>query len=179
MSKNCRLNSDKSGDLVRSFRKHEPRALADMYDLYWRLAYYLIARLVQDPKVAVDLVHESFLRAWDQSEQLTGNDDRALGSWLMAIAQNCAREYLEQLASSDLRYSAQPDLSPERAALIADAFHDLSQKEKEVRQLAYCEDLSIAEHLRQPAGSVTERLGSALSWPREDDCELPTNVAQC
>ena len=135
-----------------------------MYDLYWRLVYYLIARIVQDPKVAVDLVHESFLRAWDQAEQLTGNDDRALGCWLMAIAQNCAREYLDQLPSFDLRSSAHHDISPERAALIADAFHDLSQKQKEVMQLGYCEDFANkanAEQSCQPMENV-KGLRSAL-----------------
>lgn len=156
--------------------------MAEMYDLYWRLVYYLIARIVQDPKVAVDLVHESFLRAWDQSEQLTGSDDRALGCWLMAIGQNCARQYLDQLTSSDLRSSAEHDVSPERAALIADAFHDLSQKQKEVMQLGYCEGLSnkgVAEHLRQPTGNVKGQFRSALSWPHEDDSALPMKVAGC
>lgn len=179
MSKN---NRDKSGDLVHSFRQHEPRALAEMYDLYWRLAYYLIARIVQDPNVAVDLVHESFLRAWEQSEQLTGNDDRALGCWLMAIAQNCAREYLDQPTNSDVRSSAQHDISPERAGLIADAFHDLSQKQKEVMQLGHCESLSIqgsVECVRQPMGDVKGQLRSALYWPQEDESELPMNVAGC
>ena len=165
MVRNKGLNGDKSGDLVQSFRQHEPRALAEMYDLYWRLVYYLIARIVQDPRVAVDLVHESFLRAWDHAEQLTGNDDRALGCWLMAIAQNCAREYLDELPSFDLRSSAQHDISPERAALIAGAFHDLSQKQKEVMQLGCCEDFankSIAEQPCQPMGNV-KGLRSAVS----------------
>lgn len=175
MSKNELLNGDKSGDLVRSFRQHEPRALAEMYDLYWRLVYYLITRIVQDPRVAVDLTQESFLRAWAQAEQLTGNDDRALGCWLMAIAQNCAREYLHQLTPSSARY----EISPERAALIAAAFHDVSQKQKEVMQLGYCEDLAsraIADP-RQPAGKVQGRFRSALSWTHEDDSAVPMNAA--
>lgn len=174
MFKNELLNGDKSGDLVRSFRHHELRALAEMYDLYWRLVYYLIARIVQDPKVAIDLAQESFLRAWDQSGQLTENDDRALGCWLMAIAQKCAREYLDQLTPS----SAQHDISPERAALIAAAFHDVSQKQKEVMQLGYYEGIAsraIADP-RQPVGEAQGRFRPAPPWD-EHDSILPLNAA--
>jgi RNA polymerase sigma-70 factor (ECF subfamily) len=54
---------DKSGNLVRRLRQHEQEAMADLYDLYGRLLYVMIVRIVHNPPVAEDLVQESFLRA--------------------------------------------------------------------------------------------------------------------
>ena len=178
MLKNRRRISDKPVDLVRRFRQHDPSALVDMYDLYWRLVYFLIERIVRDPEVAGDLVQESFLRAWDRSEELVGNDDRALGSWLMVIARNRSLEYLGQLKGSDAAFSAQPEVSPESAALIAEAFHDLSQKQRQVMELAYYEGLS-KKSLGEPA-EVSSKGGfeAAMSWLRGDNDEAALNAVE-
>jgi RNA polymerase sigma-70 factor (ECF subfamily) len=60
---------DKSGNLVRRLRRHQQEAMADLYDLYGRLLYVMIVRIVHNPSVAEDLVQESFLRAWNRAEQ--------------------------------------------------------------------------------------------------------------
>lgn len=142
-------SSENSGDLVRRFRERDPSALTDMYNLYWRLAYFLIARLVDNAEVAEDLVQECFLRAWDRPALLTGNDDHALGQLLLGIARNRALEYVEPATSAVVRFSAPNDVSPETAALFAESVPDLSQQHQQVMDLAYCKDVS-RKSIREP-----------------------------
>lgn len=168
---------DKSGNLVRRLRQHEPEAMADLYDLYGRLLYVLIVRIVHNPSAAEDLVQESFLRAWNRAEQLS-DDYSSVGPWLVTIARHCALDYLKssqahlsaQVAIEDAEFPAvtmdQDILSSECARLIEGAFRNLSENQKKVIQLSFYEGLSqvaIAERLHQPLGTVKGWARSALS----------------
>lgn len=168
---------DQSGSLVRRLRRHDPDAMADLYDLYGRLLYVLIVRIVHNPSAAEDLVQESFLRAWNRAEQLS-EDYSSVGPWLVTIARHCALDYLKssqnhlsaQVAIEDAEFppvSMEQDiLSSDRARLIEGAFRNLSENQKRVIQLSFYEGLShaaIAERLHQPLGTVKGWARSALS----------------
>lgn len=168
---------DQSGSLVRRLRRHDPDAMADLYDLYGRLLYVLIVRIVHNPSAAEDLVQESFLRAWNRAEQLS-DDYASVGPWLVTIARHCALDYLKssqnhlsaQVAIEDAEFppvSMEQDiLSSDRARLIEGAFRNLSENQKRVIQLSFYEGLShaaIAERLHQPLGTVKGWARSALS----------------
>jgi len=168
---------DQSGNLVRRLRLHEPEAMADLYDLYGRLLYVLIVRIVRNPSVAEDLVQESFLRAWNRSTQLS-DEYTSVGPWLVMIARHCALDYLK---SSQAHLSAQVPiedaefpaitmdheiLASDRARMLEGAFRNLSENQKRVIQLSFYEGLSqsaIAERLHQPLGTVKGWARSALS----------------
>jgi RNA polymerase sigma-70 factor, ECF subfamily len=171
------LVEDKGGVLVRRLRDHDSEVMADLYDLYGRLIYVLIVRIVRNPSVAEDLVQESFLRAWNRSAQLS-EEYTAVGPWLVMIARHCALDYLK---SSQAHMSAQisiDDVKPpvitidqdiiasDRARLLEGAFRNLSDNQKRVIQLAFYEGLSqtaIAERLHQPLGTVKGWARAALS----------------
>src|SRR5580698_7515573 len=168
---------DQSGNLVRRLRLHEPEAMADLYDLYGRLLYVLIVRIVRNPSVAEDLVQESFLRAWNRAAQLS-DEYTTVGPWLVMIARHCALDYLK---SSQAHLSAQVSiedadfpaitidndiLASDRARMLEGAFRNLSENQKRVIQLSFYEGLSqsaIAERLHQPLGTVKGWARSALS----------------
>jgi len=168
---------DQSGKLVRRLRQRDPEVMADLYDLYGRLLYVLIVRIVRNPSVSEDLVQESFLRAWNRSAQLS-EEYQSVGPWLVMIARHCALDYLK---SSQAHLSAQASiedvefppvtmdaeiLASDRARLIEGAFRNLSENQKRVIQLAFYEGLSqtaIAERLQQPLGTVKGWARSALS----------------
>ena len=168
---------DQSGNLVRRLRQHDPDAMADLYDLYGRLLYVLIVRIVRNPSVAEDLVQESFLRAWNRSSQLS-DEYASVGPWLVMIARHCALDYLK---SSQAHLSAQVSiedaefpsitidheiLATDRARMLEGAFRNLSENQKRVIQLSFYEGLSqvaIAERLHQPLGTVKGWARSALS----------------
>ncbi len=151
--------------------------MADLYDLYGRLLYVLIVRIVRNPSVAEDLVQESFLRAWNRAEQLS-DEYSSVGPWLVMIARHCALDYLK---SSQNHLSAQVPiedaefpsvtmdgdiLASDRARLLEGAFRNLSENQRRVIQMSFYEGLSqaaIAERLQQPLGTVKGWARSALS----------------
>jgi len=168
---------DQSGNLVRRLRQHEPEAMADLYDLYGRLLYVLIVRIVKNPSVAEDLVQESFLRAWNRSMQLS-DEYTSVGPWLVMIARHCALDYLKssqahlsaQVPMEDVEFPAvtidQEILAGDRARMLEGAFRNLSENQKRVIQMSFYEGLSqaaIAERLHQPLGTVKGWARSALS----------------
>src|SRR5438105_15550161 len=115
MLKPCRdISSDKLNGLTRRFRSHAPGAMADLYDVYCRLVYLLIVKIVNNPEVAQDLAQEAFVRAWNQAERLVREDDRAIGPWIMAIARDCALDYLRRANNSNTApLAARPEISQE------------------------------------------------------------------
>jgi RNA polymerase sigma-70 factor (ECF subfamily) len=168
---------DQAGNLVRRLREHDPEAMADLYDLYGRLLYVLIVRIVRNPSVAEDLVQESFLRAWNRSAQLS-DEYTSVGPWLVMIARHCALDYLKssqahlsaQVAIEDAEFPAvtidNEILASDRARMLEGAFRNLSENQKRVIQLSFYEGLSqaaIAERLQQPLGTVKGWARSALS----------------
>jgi RNA polymerase sigma-70 factor, ECF subfamily len=168
---------DKDGGLIRRLRRHEPEAMADLYDLYGRLLYVIIVRIVRNPSVAEDLVQESFLRAWNRAAQLS-DEYTSAGPWLVMIARHCALDYLK---SSQAHLSAQASiedaefppvtidheiLNSDRVRMMEAAFRNLSENQKRVIQLSFYEGLShaaIAERLHQPLGTVKGWTRAALS----------------
>jgi RNA polymerase sigma-70 factor (ECF subfamily) len=168
---------DASGNLVRRLRRHEPEAMSDLYELYGRLLYVLIVRIVHNPSVAEDLVQESFLRAWNRADQLSDNYG-SVGPWLVTISRHCALDYLKssqahlsaQVAIEDAEFPPvtidNDILSSDRARQIEAAFWSLSENQKRVIQLSFYEGLShtaIAERLHQPLGTVKGWARAALT----------------
>jgi RNA polymerase sigma-70 factor (ECF subfamily) len=171
------LGSDKLGNLVVRLHRREPQVMAELYDLYGRLLFVLIVRIVRNPSVAEDLVQECFLRAWNRADQLNLAHD-SVGPWLTSIARHCALDYLR---SSQAHFSAQVPmdeaqlppmtfdgeiLALDRSRLIEEAFRDLSQEQRQVIQLSFYEGLThmaIAERLDQPLGTVKGWARSGLS----------------
>ena len=170
-------NDDNSGTLVRRLRERDPSSIADLYDLYGRLLFVVIVRIVRNPSAAEDLVQECFLRAWNRSQQLS-DDYCAVGPWLTMIARHCALDYLKssqarlssQLTINDAEFPAvtmdEDVLSSDRARHIEKAFLSLSANQRRVIQLSFYEGLSqreIAEYLHQPLGTVKGWARTALS----------------
>jgi RNA polymerase sigma-70 factor, ECF subfamily len=176
MASGSKPPDDKNGVLVRRLREHDPEVMGDLYDLYGRLLYVLVVRIVRNPSVAEDLVQESFLRAWNRSAQLS-EEYPAVGPWLVMIARHCALDYLKSSQAHFAQVSIdevkppvttidQDILASDRARLIEGAFRNLSENQKRVIQMAFYEGLSqtaIAERLHQPLGTVKGWARSALS----------------
>jgi DNA-directed RNA polymerase specialized sigma24 family protein len=80
-------------NLPQRFRRRQPQALADLYNLYADLLYVLVKGIVKKPSVVDSLVEESFLRAWNRAEELEETLP-SMGSQLLRIARECARDYL-------------------------------------------------------------------------------------
>src|SRR6266849_4855470 len=79
--------------LAERLKRREPQAMTELYDRYGRLAYSLTYRIVRDVGMAEDLVQETFLRVWNRAQGFDV-ERGALGPWLLAVARNCAIDYL-------------------------------------------------------------------------------------
>jgi RNA polymerase sigma-70 factor (ECF subfamily) len=171
-------------DLAARIKRRDPQAMADLYDRYGRLAYFLILRIVRDREMAEDLVQETFLRVWTRA-QAFDSERGALGPWLLAVARNRAIDYLRSAdgrmarSSYELVEVESPSLfanlerevmTADQARRIREALTRLDPNYRTVIELAYFEGLSqteMAEKLSQPLGTIKTWVRAALKSLRD------------
>ena len=170
-------------ELIERLQRHDPQALADLYDRYGRLVYSLILRVVRDSGTAEDLVQETFLRVWNRAQGLDSNKG-SIGPWLLAVARNRAIDYLRSAGGRER--NAMEFEETDHPALYTDMEHDLitsdsarriktamdrlSPNQRQVIELAYFEGLSqteMAERMGQPLGTVKTWVRAALKTLRD------------
>jgi RNA polymerase sigma-70 factor (ECF subfamily) len=171
-------------ELIERLQRHDPQALAALYDRYGRLAYSLILRVVRDTGVAEDLVQETFMRVWNRAQGLDAQKG-SIGPWLLAVARNRAIDYLRSAGGRErnamefeeadhpaLYIDMERDiLSSDKARIVKTAVEKLAPHQREVIELAYFEGLSqteMAERMGQPLGTVKTWVRAALKNLRDD-----------
>lgn len=145
--------------LVELAREGDNTAFAAIYDRYLDQVFGYVRRRVGSTTVAEDLVGDVFLRAWRRFDRFEwqGVD---LGAWLMTIARNrvhdhfkSARFRLEQTTDefAETPRAASSD-DPQRLAeardlvrALANALDQLKDDHREVIELRFVHDLSVAE----------------------------------
>lgn len=176
--------SANDAELIDRLRRRDPRALAELYDKFGRMAYALILRMVRDQAIAEDLVQETFLRVWTRIHMLD-TEKGSVGPWLLAIARNRALDYLRSKAARENK--AQELDETENPALYTDAeaglltsdrirrvelaMQKLAPNHRQVMELAYFEGLSqteMAERMGQPLGTVKTWMRTALKSLRTE-----------
>jgi len=75
---NC--NSTLSDDLVRRCKKGDQKAQLQVYKLYYRRVFRTCMQLVNDPATAEDIMHESFILAFENINTYRG--DICFSSWI-------------------------------------------------------------------------------------------------
>jgi RNA polymerase sigma-70 factor (ECF subfamily) len=176
--------ADDDTHLVARMQQRDPRALAELYDRYGRVAYSLILRVVRDSGIAEDLVQETFLRVWNRIHGFDGQKG-SIGPWLLAVARNRAIDYLrstggrernaveyEESGHPSLYCDMEKDiLSSDKARVVKSAIQKLSPNQRQVIELAYFEGLSqteMAERMGQPLGTVKTWVRTALKNLRDE-----------
>ena len=178
------LSSENDAQLVERVKRHEPQAMADMYDRYGRVTYSLILRIVRNTGAAEDLVQETFLRVWNRVHAFDAKRG-ALGAWILAVARNRAIDYVRSVEGRMTKSASEFDelenpgafadfkqnlLSIDRVRLVRDALNKLNPNQREVIEMAYYEGLSqseMAERMKQPLGTVKTWARSALKLLRD------------
>ena len=67
-------------DIIEACRKGDHKAQLQIYKLYYKPIYSICLKLVDDPAIAEDLMHESFLSAFENISTYHGNS--SFYSWL-------------------------------------------------------------------------------------------------
>ena len=178
-------DSEADRPLAERLKRHEPQAMADLYDKYGRIVYALIFRIVRDTGVAEDLSQETFLRVWNRVQGFD-HERGALGAWVLTVARNRAIDYLRSVdgrmaqSAVELDTNEHPSLfgnlerdvlNSDRARVLRAAFKKLNDKQQMVIELAYFEGLSqteMADRMKQPLGTVKTWMRSALRVLRDE-----------
>jgi RNA polymerase sigma-70 factor, ECF subfamily len=172
-------------ELARRLQRREPRAMADFYDRFGRLAYSVIFAIVRDSATAEDLVQETFLRVWNRVHAFEAGKG-ALGPWVLTIARNRAIDHIRSRSARmdrnvyELDVREHPSLfvdmerdllNTDHARVIATAIAKLNTNQQKVIELAYYEGLSqteMAERMGEPLGTVKTWVRTALKHLREE-----------
>jgi RNA polymerase sigma-70 factor (ECF subfamily) len=168
--------------LIARLQRHDPQAMAELYDRYGRAAYSLVLRMVRDKATAEDLVQETFLRVWNRIHSVDP-EKGAIGPWLLAIARNRAIDYVRSSAERNAVELDETDHAPlyrdmEKEFLVSDqvrrvkaAMDKLAPNYRTVMELAYFEGLSQAEmsvRMGQPLGTIKTWVRTALQSLRDE-----------
>lgn len=177
-------------ELMDRLKRRDPRALAELYDRFGRLAYSVIIAIVRDSGIAEDLVQETFLRVWNRV-QAFDSQRGAMGPWLLTVARNRAIDHIRSAAARmsrnvyELEEREHPSLfvdserdliSSDQGRIVRAALARLNNNQKKVIELAYYEGLSqteMAETLGQPLGTIKTWVRSALKKLREELDRVP------
>ena len=145
-----------------------------LYRRYVRSIFGLALRRLRDRERAEDAVQETFAAIWRSASSYKPERGPA-APWLYAIARNAIvdrfRGHLEPTGEVPELASGEPDPADRAESSYVSwrvhrALDELSEREREVVELAYWSGLSqseVAEYLHIPLGTVKTRTRSALA----------------
>ncbi len=120
-------------DLVRRCRAGSPGARQEMYERYAGRVLAVCRRYIRDPERARDLVHDTFLKAWDSLERFHPRREGSLGAWLGRIAAHLSVDELrrsQRLAQlSGNQREEEPEAEESEAAVNAEALRTVPVEE--------------------------------------------------
>jgi DNA-directed RNA polymerase specialized sigma24 family protein len=76
----CSPSSGYQNDLIEACKRGDHKAQLMVYKLYCKPVYNICLQIVNDPAVAEDIMHESFLSAFENISSYCG--DTSFSSWL-------------------------------------------------------------------------------------------------
>ncbi|MBR3653630.1 MAG: sigma-70 family RNA polymerase sigma factor [Bacteroidales bacterium] len=104
-------------DLVHRCRTGEPGARQEMYETYAGRVLAVCRRYIRESDRARDLVHDTFLKAWDSLDGFRPRRDGSLGAWLSRIAAHLAVDELRRSKHLVLTGDDQPGLAESHSGL--------------------------------------------------------------
>lgn len=155
-------------------KERDTNAFSYLYDNYGGALKGLILTFVPDDEVANSVLHDSFIKIWNQFESFSGGKGR-LFTWMAAIARNTA---IDTLRSKDWKNSRKnnpiteaTNLSGDTQSLNVDVIdirklvNILSEDHKRILEMCYFEGYTqadVAESTGIPLGTVKTKLRKAL-----------------
>jgi RNA polymerase sigma-70 factor (ECF subfamily) len=140
----------------------DPDALSRLYETHAAVLLRYLARRTLQPEVAIDLVAETFAKAFTHREQFRGESENEAVAWLFAIARHELSAYLRRgvvdrraMAELGLEVPALIDADFERVEELADlreqrvelahALAELSPEHRDALRLRVVEEQSYRE----------------------------------
>jgi len=167
-------NTSTEKELLRAALRFDPKALAQIYDLYSPELYRYATRFLGDPTVAEDCIAETFSRFLKAIRAKRGPKDY-LKAYLYRIAHNWIADYYRRTPDvAELKETfPDPDNALEqkvslrmRQAQVRKAMQQLTPDQQQVIALKYFEDWKneeIAQAIKKPVGAVKSLQHRALT----------------
>jgi RNA polymerase sigma-70 factor (ECF subfamily) len=174
-------------DLIGRIVRKEEKALADLYDLYSKLLFSIILRIVKSREDAEEILHGVFMQIWEKA----GSFDLKKGnlySWLITMARNRSIDRIRsksfkvqyntgglnkaEVMELEQKYGLRSDFDlhhmideQDIRTIILNALNALPPEQKKVIELAYYDGLTqmeMSETLNVPLGTIKTRTRQAL-----------------
>ena len=168
--------------ILRRIARHQPEALAELYDRYGGIMKALVVRVVHDEAEAEDLLQEIFMQIWRQAKNYSPKKGQALG-WIVTLTRRRAIDRLRKRQAyhrATERLENHTDQQPEawlHNRIDDDIFNDdlreflrarieaLPPFQKQAIELAFFKGMSqreIAVATGTPLGTIKTRLELGL-----------------
>ena len=161
--------------LLRSCADGDRRAFRRLYELQSPRLYGLALRMMRQPALAADAVHDAFIQVWQRSARF----DPARGAaeaWLTSLVRYRAIDILRRRAREQYGHEREDEVDPSSDVLQqlgeraeGEALHrclgELEEGQRKVVLLAFMEGLShseLATRLQAPLGTVKSWVRRAL-----------------
>lgn len=171
--------------LLARIREGDANAFAEFYDRHAPLFFGIALKILQVPSEAEEVLQDACITLWERAPLTQAGSDLALG-WAVTIVRNRAIDRLRsRRRHAEWLENAITDGQDEEHR-SADAAESLSQRETAVAirqalarlpadqrlalELAFFRGLSqgeIAEHLRQPLGTIKARIRRGMTTLRD------------
>jgi len=176
--------------LLRRIARRDREAFSQLYDRYAGVLYSTAMRVLDNPDEASDVLQEVFVQIWDESSSY----DPALGNpfnWALTLTRQRA---IDRLRALQRRYAFFAEITGEQevethgmqtapgqvftqdqTARVRAAFLTIPYEQRQAIELLFLGGMTqeeIAETLRQPVGTITERIRRGMLRLREGLREL-------
>jgi RNA polymerase sigma-70 factor, ECF subfamily len=171
---------EKESQLLERIAASDESALSELYDLYSRIIYSLIIRIVKSREEAEDLLQLIFVKIWYKAGSFDKNKG-SVYSWVVTMARNNAIDRIRskqfkninvnsvQIETIDNCKSETSNLDTvimnERADIVNKALKQIPQEQSAIIELAYFGGMTqseIAQKLSIPIGTIKSRTRQAL-----------------
>jgi RNA polymerase sigma-70 factor (ECF subfamily) len=181
MLDNPRVEQDRN--LIRRMASKDVMALDEFYEHYNRLAFSLVLHIVGNRPDAEDVLLDVFSQVWQESSRYDASWGKPV-TWLLTIARTRAisarrssnRQQLKNEIFEDGRPATQAVSEPDSLILsdigpaVQKALQELSGQQRVTLEMAYFQGMShteIASALRQPLGTVKDRIRTGMAYLRK------------
>ena len=166
--------------LVALLARGDEWALAELYDRFGAVAYWLALRVVRDAALAEDAVQEAFLTAWRTASRFVAERAKAR-TWILTLVHRRAVDVVRREQTRRTDPLKEPPESGGRTAeeeawlrlertRVQEALKRLPDQQREAIELAYYGGFTqsqLADRLGEPLGTVKSRMFTGLSRLRE------------
>ena len=167
--------------LVEQMAQGRQEALARLYDETSSVLNGLLLRILERPEDAEEVLLDVYMKAWKYAARYSEKRG-SVQAWLMIMARNAAIDRIRQKRAQPKTLAFEPETTPEpesaeaspeeqtaereRRRKVQIVLRELPPEQREVVELAFFGGLThaeLAEHLREPLGTIKSRIRMGLT----------------